>query len=200
ALALRNPSLRALAAALLIILGGMPIGWLLGWLQGFVMEVPEEFLTALENLFTAERPAELAWLLLLAAVTPAICEELVFRGVLLHGLASRMTPGRAILLSAVIFGAFHLSTATIIRFLPSAWLGLLLGIVVWRTGSLATGMLMHLVNNGVVVLLLAAPALGERILDPEGAPSLPLMVAGFALLGAGWWARPPRDRPSEAGG
>jgi len=200
ALALRNPSLRALAAALLIILGGMPIGWLLGWLQGFVMEVPEEFLTALENLFTAERPAELAWLLLLAAVTPAICEELVFRGVLLHGLASRMTPGRAILLSAVIFGAFHLSTATIIRFLPSAWLGLLLGIVVWRTGSLATGMLMHLVNNGVVVLLLAAPALGERILDPEGAPSLPLMVAGFALLGAGWWALPPRDRPSEAGG
>jgi hypothetical protein len=64
---------------------------------------------------------------------------------------------RAVLVSALVFGAFHLSFETAIRFLPTAWLGLVLGYVVWHTRSIFTGMLMHLVNNATVVLLLSTP-------------------------------------------
>ncbi len=184
-LALRAPSARALFAGLLVILGGMPIAWALTWLQSFVLEVPEEFFIALEELVRADTPAELLWLLFLIALTPAICEELVFRGVLLQGLASEMTGRRAIIGSAIIFGAFHLSTATAIRFLPTLWLGLLLGYVVWRTRSIFTGMMMHFVNNGLIVLIVAYPALEAQVLGADDQPRWSLVLIGAVLLAAG---------------
>jgi sodium transport system permease protein len=117
------------------------------------------------------------------AITPAICEELVFRGVLLHGFGTRMSAWSSIATSALVFGAFHLSTETVIRFLPTAWLGLLFGYVAWHSRSIVTSMLMHLVNNGAVVLLLAAPALHARFGD--GAPPWPLLAVAPLLLIAG---------------
>jgi sodium transport system permease protein len=203
ALAARRPTPRALASALLVIVGGIPVGWLLAWVQGLVLEVPVEFLQALEELMRVETSRELLWMLLLVAITPAICEELVFRGFLLQGLLSRMTPLRAIALSAAIFGAFHLSTATVVRFLPSAWLGVLLAIVVWRTGSLFTGMLMHFVNNGLIVLLVAFPEAASKVIDPELGPRWYLVVTGSLFLAVGLKllpSRPPPDWPPEEHG
>jgi sodium transport system permease protein len=183
--ALALPTGRQLAASFLVILGAVPIGWLLAWAQNLVMDVPQEFLTALQELIRADSPGEIAWLLLLVAFTPAICEELVFRGVLLRGLVNGMTPLRAVGLSAAIFGAFHLSTETAIRFLPSAWLGLLLGYAVWRTGSLLVGVVMHFVNNGLAVVLVAVTPLQVWVVSPEGQPRWALVVAGVVLLAIG---------------
>lgn len=189
ALALRPPGGRALAAAVLLVAGGLPIGWMLGWLQTFVLEIPEEFLGNLQGLLTAASPERLVWLLLLVAVTPAICEELVFRGVLLQGLAKEWTMPRAVAVSALVFGAFHLSFETAIRFLPTLWLGLLFGYAVWHTRSLYTSMLMHFLNNAVAVLLVSSAALRGLVTDPSGEPkweimlvALPFFVAGLMLL------------------
>jgi sodium transport system permease protein len=182
-LALRAPPLRGVGAAVLIAAGGIPIGWFIVWLQGFVLEIPYEFLQAMQRMLTADTPGRVLWLLLVVAVTPAICEELVFRGVLLHGLRTRTTAARSILLSAAVFGAFHLSSESALRFLPTLWLGLLLGLVVWRTRSLFAGMLMHFLNNGVVVLLLAAPGLGELLgLGGTQPPWLFVAIAPLLLL------------------
>jgi sodium transport system permease protein len=198
-LALRPAPPRAFAAALLVILGGIPIGWLIAWLQGFVIPIPVEFLRAMEELASAADAPRLLWLLLVVALTPAICEELVFRGVLLHGLG-RGTMRRAVLVSALIFGAFHLSFETAIRFLPTAWLGLLLGYVVWHTRSLYTSMAMHFVNNAVVVLLLSTPWLRERFADPSGQPPWLLVAAAPFVLWTGLRLLPRRHRVSVAEG
>jgi sodium transport system permease protein len=194
-LALRRPTGRAVAAALLIGAGGMPIGILIGWLQGFVIELPMEFLEAMRQFMTADSPGRVLWLLLVVAVTPAICEELVFRGVLLHSFASRMPAWGAIAASALVFGAFHLSTETVIRFLPTLWLGLLFGYVAWHSRSIVTSMLMHLVNNGAVVLLLASPALQARFGD--GAPPWPALALAPLLLLAGLRLLPRRRSAAE---
>jgi sodium transport system permease protein len=197
-LAARRPTPRALLAGLLIIAGGMPIGWLIAWLQGFVIPVPVEFLEAMRQLVTADSPRRLLWLLLVVAVTPAICEELVFRGVLLHGLATRLPMWGSIAASAAIFGAFHLSFETAIRFLPTLWLGLLLGYAVWHSRSIFTGMLMHLVNNGLVLVLLFVPAFQERLLDPAGRPPWLLVAAAPLVLLAGLRLLPRRDADQPA--
>lgn len=197
-LALRPPGARALGAALLVIAGGIPLGWLIGWLQTFVLPIPYEFLEALQQFVTAEGAGRLLWLLLLVALTPAICEELVFRGVLLQGLGQRLSMGGAVLVSALVFGTFHLSFETAIRFLPTAWLGALLAYVVWHTGSLYASMLMHLVNNAVVVLLVSTPALRERFADPTGQPPwLPVVLAPL-LLYAGVRLLPKREAGADA--
>ncbi|HSJ25518.1 MAG TPA: ABC transporter permease subunit/CPBP intramembrane protease [Longimicrobiales bacterium] len=184
-LALRAPGGRALAGAVLVAAGGMPIGWLIAWLQGFVLEIPWEFLEAMQRMLAADSAGRLFWLLLVVAVTPAICEELVFRGVLLQGLRTRLSPWGAIAASALVFGAFHLSFETAIRLLPTAWLGLLLAYVVWRTGSIFTGMLMHLVNNGTIVLLLFAPGLMARLGEPGAPPPWLAVLLAPVLLWAG---------------
>jgi sodium transport system permease protein len=192
-LSLRLPDGRTTAAAALIMAGGIPLGWLVSWLQGFVLEMPLEFLQALRGFVTADSLPRLMWLLLIAAVTPAICEELVFRGVVLRAFGSRMKPWAAIGASALLFGAFHLSNETAIRFLPTAWLGLLVGYTVWHSRSIFTGMLMHVMNNGLVIVLLSVPVLRERFSETGNVPPWLLVAVAPVLLGVGLWLLPRRD-------
>ena len=57
---------------------------------------------------------------LLVALTPAICEELMFRGYVLSSLENKIKVKYAILISAIIFGMYHMS---IVRFFTTALLG-----------------------------------------------------------------------------
>jgi sodium transport system permease protein len=184
--ALRRPAPAALAASVLIILGGMPIGWLIAWLQSFVLDMPWELLEAMQELITADSPGRVLWLLLVVAATPAVCEELVFRGLLLRGFAARLPAWGSITATALVFGAFHLSFETAIRFLPTAWLGILLGFVVWRTRSIFPAMLMHLLNNGLIVLLVASPAIRERLTAHGVQPPWILVALAPIVLYAGF--------------
>ncbi|MDA0311276.1 MAG: ABC transporter permease subunit [Gemmatimonadetes bacterium] len=178
-LSLRRPNHRALAGAVLLIAGATPAAWLIGWLQSHVIPIPWEFLEGLEELVTAESLPKLAWLLLVLAVTPAICEETVFRGVLLGGTRS-MEPWRVVLLNGIIFGVFHLSFETVIQFLPTASLGIVIAWAVWRTGSIWVGMIMHLLNNATIVVLASSPGLRESFSNPEAPP--PLWLLPFAAI------------------
>ena len=191
-LALRRPAAGTLVAALLIAAGGIPLGWLIGWAQLQLFPSAAEALSGLEKLVTATGARRALWLLLLVALTPAVCEELVFRGVFLQSLGREVSMGRAIATSALVFGAFHLSGETAIRFLPTAWIGLLMGYVVWHGRSVYASMLMHFVNNGIVVLILWQPAIRGFVLDGERPATLPL-VAAPVLLGVGMWLLPRRD-------
>ncbi len=189
-LSLRAPSGKGLLAAVLIIVGGTPLTWFLTWLQSFVLPMPQEFLEGMSDFLVAETPGRVMWLLVLVALTPAICEEFLFRGVLLAGTRSHLTPIRVILLNGVIFGLFHVPSATVFRLLPSAMLGMLLAWVVLRTRSIWPGMLMHFINNGSIVILASSPWILERFSDPSQGPPLWLLLpallaflAGGVLLG-----------------
>lgn len=183
-LSLGRPSAKQLAAGVLVILGGLPVAWMIAWLQSFVLPLPEGFLEAMSRMLDAEGAGRVLWLLLLVAVTPALCEEVVFRGVLLGG-TRELGARRAIALNALVFGAFHLSFESAFRLLPTLWLGVLLASVVWYTRSLWVGMLMHFVNNGTIVLLSAVPFLRERMGEPGSPPPLWLLPAGVLLLAWG---------------
>jgi len=186
-LSLRTPSGRGLTGAVLLIVGAVPFVWILGWLQSFFLPIPYEFQEGLEELVTADSPQRLLWLILLLAVTPALCEETVFRGVLLGG-TRRLAPWRFVLLNGVIFGLFHLSLETVVRFLPTATLGIVIAWAVWRTGSIWAGALMHFLNNGTIVVIASLPALQELFADPDVPPTLwfvALLPFAAASLGGG---------------
>jgi membrane protease YdiL (CAAX protease family) len=118
------------------------------------------------------------------AVTPALCEEIVFRGVLL-GSTKGLEPWRMIVLNGLVFGAFHLSFQTVIRFLPTALLGMLIAWAVSRTGSIWVGALMHFLNNGSIVAITSIPFLRELLSDPDAPPPLWLVPVGAAVLATG---------------
>ena len=194
-LALGRPTRRGTLGALLLISGATPAAWFVGWLQTFFLPVPWEIVEGLEELVTADSMGRLAWLLLLLAVTPAFCEEIVFRGVLLAGTRT-LDPWRFVMLNGAMFGAFHLSFQTVIRFLPTASLGIVIAWAVWRTGSIWTGVLMHFVNNASIVVLVSVPSSGELLSDPEAPP--PLWLVPFAAIALTLGVRALRDEGAES--
>ena len=87
--------------------------------------------------------------LLALGLVPALAEELVFRGVLARALARR-SQALAIVASAVVFSAYHIAPAQMLGTLP---LALVLGVLAVRSGSVVPGMVAHLVNNAIVIVL-----------------------------------------------
>ncbi len=201
-LSLRWPSGGQLGGGILVLLGGTQLAWILAWAQSLVMPVPAEYLEAMASLLQADSLGRYLWLLVLAAVVPALAEEVLFRGVVLSGFRSALPTLWAVVGAGLVFGLFHLSPQTAFRFLPTAWLGMLLAWVVVVSGSLPLAILLHFLNNAAILTIVAIPATREQMTDIEGEPSLLLLPVGLLLLGWGLWIlhanRGPRV-PEEAG-
>ena len=85
-----------------------------------------------------------------AVVLAPIAEEFLFRGAMQGYLLRRWKkPIWAISVSALVFGVVH---GNLMQLSFAFVLGLVLGWVCYRTGSLVPSMLMHFVNNGLAVL------------------------------------------------
>lgn len=97
------------------------------------------------------------WIILTClAATPAIVEELCFRGFLFSAFSKHLSPAKVILLTSAMFGLFHVLTGNALlfeRFLPTTLLGLILGWVAWRSGSVWPGMVIHFIHNSLLTML-----------------------------------------------
>ncbi|TVP43976.1 MAG: CPBP family intramembrane metalloprotease [Gemmatimonadales bacterium] len=184
-LALRAPTGRQVLGGLLLLAGGTPIAWLLAWAQSFVIEVPTEMLEAMAALFRTDDPLRILWLLILVAAIPAVAEEFLFRGVLLSGLRTRMSRWGAVGLTGFLFGLFHLTPYTAFRFLPTAWLGLVLAWAVYESRSIWVGVLLHFLNNGIILMLSVLPATRDMASDADQDPPLLLLPVALLLLWSG---------------
>jgi membrane protease YdiL (CAAX protease family) len=119
--------------------------------------------------------------LLAMGIAPGFGEEILFRGFIQRGLASRLGPHWGVLLAAAIFGLAHFDLVhSALAFL----LGAYLGVVTQLAGGIRTAILCHVVNNTLGIL---APALIPSALSIGGAWGIPPLVAlgGASLLYAG---------------
>lgn len=136
------------------------------------------------------------WLVVLVlAIVPAVCEELVFRGWMLSSLAgSRPSRGRlavAVVVQAALFAAVHLLPER----LPTTFvMGLVLGGIALWTGSLLPGIVCHVMHNAVpvgVARLAGTPL--ESLEIPPGwllGGSLLAVAIGVGLVMLGKGRRP----------
>ena len=91
---------------------------------------------------------DLFLLLLLVAIIAPVAEELFFRGMLYPLLRQRWGVVLAVVMSALIFGLVHLIPVLI----PGlVFVGLLLGWVRQRSNSVVPGMIIHALQNGIVI-------------------------------------------------
>jgi membrane protease YdiL (CAAX protease family) len=103
------------------------------------------------------RPVIVLFAFMLAFGAPVV-EELAFRGLLFAGLRKHgFRPVVTIVLSALVFALFHFEPA---RMLVLGGVGLVLGYLRWRTGSLGACMVAHCVNNLPAAVLVAAGLAG----------------------------------------
>ncbi len=120
------------------------------------------------------------------AVAPAICEELAFRGFILSGFRKGGKDGSAIVLSAILFGIMHMIPQQAFN---AALLGLVIGLLAVRSGSIFPCMLFHLVNNSLGVLHGHLGQLREQYelarqltISSEMGIHYPLWMVGIAFL------------------
>ncbi len=89
--------------------------------------------------------------LLMLAVTPAIVEELVCRGVLFHAYKKKSLFW-AVLLTAFVFGLLHMNLN---QMLYAGVIGIAFAVAVEATGSIYSSMIMHFIMNSISVTALA---------------------------------------------
>ena len=114
------------------------------WLQ----EIERQQLALIEDALTGDLGT--TWMLLFVAIAPGLCEELFFRGFVQRNLERGVGAALGIILSGVIFSVFHLRLSQV---LPLALLGVYMAYLVWRTGSIWVPIIIHVFNNGLMVVL-----------------------------------------------
>ncbi|RJS16389.1 CPBP family intramembrane metalloprotease [Corallococcus sp. H22C18031201] len=135
------------------------------------------------HLFDSQSSVEMALILGGVTIGAPLCEEFFFRGILQKGLTppAPASATRALVITAVIFSAFHLDP---VGFLARVELGLLFGWLYLRTGSLWPGMAAHAANNLVSTVLYLIASRTAAAGQAEAETTDPRAVLGLALVGA----------------
>jgi membrane protease YdiL (CAAX protease family) len=112
------------------------------------------------------------------ALLPAVCEELVVRGVLLPSLATVLPGAGAVVVSAALFAAMH---GDAYRFAFTFVVGLVFGALRLRTRSLWSTVTAHATLNTLTFLV--APLVDDpsQAYTPQPALGLACLLAGAAV-------------------
>jgi membrane protease YdiL (CAAX protease family) len=161
------------------------IGWFLtGWyvlllLVAFVVLsvvwselVHPEKEKLLEQLGSNEGTALLLFSAALTCVVAPICEEFLFRGYIFTALRNWRGTWPAAVITAILFGGVHATSAPAADLVPLAGLGLGLCLLYRHTGSLYPGIAAHSLNNSIAF----------AALEGWGWQAPVLMVASLVLI------------------
>jgi sodium transport system permease protein len=140
-----------------------------------------------ERAFAASPPASWWIKVMVLALVTAAAQEIAFRGFIFAGLLKRMAPWPAILVSSFLFAAFHMN---VFLLPPYFILGVGLGLLALRSGSLIPGILLH--GSCYAWLQLGPMLIGEAPSSPlaafQGAGQY-VLAAACTLVAASllWW-------------
>jgi membrane protease YdiL (CAAX protease family) len=176
----------------------VPVAALLsGWVY-FFFPVLRRLDEAATLLLEAPTPGRLAAVVLAVAVTPAVCEEALFRGYFQGTLRRRLAPAASIAISGSVFALFHRSPLAL---LALVLVGCYLGFVYERTGSLFSSMAAHFAYNLTVIGLANARAsrLPRWLADPAAGPTFVVLAVSALAFAAAVWALLARAPASRRG-
>ena len=121
------------------------------------------------------------WGYIVVCILAPLVEEIVFRGAILKSLLKSVKPMWAIVVSALLFSLIHANPAQ----MPHAFLiGLLLGWMYWRTGSILPGIALHWINNTTAYAAYRiAPSMADASMtELFGSTPRICLAIGFSLL------------------
>ena len=192
---LANPWTLPIAALLGVALH--PTYVMLAGLISYAYPISEQAAAAMKPFTDQISSAPLMSVIFLMAIVPAICEELAFRGFIFGGLVRDRGKLRAVLVTAIMFGISH---GVLQQSICATFMGLLLGYIALKTGSVLPGILIHAANNALSVSLervaqSAHPVAQALVKNTEGGPEYNLvwvfLSVGIAATCLMYFARLP---------
>ena len=156
---LRLPSLSGFIGSLLLA-GSVWVVAVIGlFLMELILPMPEAYAEILQDFFNlAVGQLSTPGILLLFALSPAICEEAVFRGIILSGLKDHLPKWQTIVLIGLMFGVFHLS---IYRIVPTGLIGMVITFAVLQTRSILPAVVIHFGSNALIFSSMTNPVVGQ---------------------------------------
>jgi len=159
---------------ILLTLAILPITGLISRIASGIFGSPiSEFIN---NLVTSNT---FPYLFFVIAITPAICEEVIMRGVVLDGY-KKFGFKKAVILNGILFGMLHMNFH---QFFYTAFLGTIFAMVVWYTKSIFASMIMHLINNGLSVVMSSLVKIDQETINQVNQASYtPLTIIKYVII------------------
>ena len=139
----------------------------------------DEIAKSVKLIVAYDSTGEMLLVLFTVALLPAVAEELMFRGIILNDLKKTFNIHWSVFISAFIFSFIHLQ---FFGFFPRLLLGIVLGYLYITSGNILVSMLMHFINNAVVVIALNLHAKGVLKIDPESSKDIPAISIYISII------------------
>lgn len=166
----RVPIVETLLAVITVIFF-IPVSSYIGEFVLRQLNFPDFLAQINEQIFTSYSKREMIWLVVVVCVTPAICEETLFRGYFQRTL-ERTLGMKSLFIAGIVFGLYHMEPINLISL---SLLGILIGFFFYRSKSILPGMAAHFTNNFLAVLSLYKM--------PDGRPVVAFLSSSTPFLG-----------------
>lgn len=144
-----------------------------------IYPIPSAQLELFRRYLTAESPLGLAGMISVAAIVPAVFEEIAFRGLIQSGLKATYGARHAVIWTGLLFAVLHMNPWNLF----GLWsLGCLLGYLTERTGSILPAVFLHLINNVLALVLIYAQGAQQWEKRPEFIPWYWTLLAGLVMI------------------
>ncbi len=145
----------------------------------YANELQEKADKSVKAFLQMETVTQLLFALLVFAITPALGEELLFRGVVMRFIHKRTkNVHHSVLITALLFAMIHFQPYNLI---PIFIMGVLLGYLYYYTGSLWISIIVHMVYNGAQVYLSYLASIGSIPKETAEQDSFPIFIILIAL-------------------
>lgn len=179
---IKLPKLREILGVLIFWVGGFLAAMMGTLIQALLF--PQEMAEVSGGLNSVMSSEGMLFGILIISIMPAICEEAVHRGFILHTFKDVKKPWVIVLSMGIIFGIFHLDP---LRFVPTAILGACMTWVMLKTDNMLMPALYHGTNNLLPVLV--SFALQDAMMEATAVTADgPSAVAVAEILESGWVA------------
>jgi len=114
------------------------------YILGAIMEMLPNYEAMMEQYSGMFEGLNETMLLIGGGIIGPICEEIIFRGIILAGFLKTYGYKKAILFSAIIFSVIHMVP---IQMIATFFIGIILGYIYYKTRSLWLVSIIHIINN-----------------------------------------------------
>lgn len=180
-LRIKNVSFKQIIYTLVIMLLSYPIGVFFNYI-GII------FLSKYGKLLSSPVPIpnsaeEFILGLIVLSITPGICEEIMFRGMLMKSYEP-LGKKKAIIYSAILFGIFHFNLQNL---LGPTFLGIIFGVLAYKTNSIIIPIIAHMINNLIALSIgFYADRMGDISVDNSNTMLMTeeqMMLTGAIVMG-----------------
>lgn len=116
-----------------------------------LITIPENFHKIYEKFLIINSVSDFIIVIFSAVILAAVLEEMLFRGFLQTSLENNFKTKTAIIITALIFAVFHAYPWVLIQIFL---MGIILGLMAWKSNSIIPSLVVHFINNGIAIAFL----------------------------------------------